>query len=174
MNHTLNILLLGITVGILCHSANARTGGFVQSSYFSTNGGTASGAAESSVIGPDGVRKGECSYSNSNGETVKIKYEESSDGRLIKGSVNGKEEKGDIARVLGECRGAINILSGSVTRGIAQGVEETKERVSEFERTFEQQMENFNRQQEAFINEQSNFFKQMADFTRGFEDSWKF
>ncbi|XP_064086384.1 uncharacterized protein LOC135201409 isoform X2 [Macrobrachium nipponense] len=89
--------------------------GFVQTSYFSTDGGGfASGAAESSVIGPDGIKKGECSYTNSNGESFKIKYEEKSNGQIIKGSVNGKEGKQDIERALGECRGSLTKLSGSV------------------------------------------------------------
>ncbi|MEJ1821207.1 hypothetical protein, partial [Escherichia coli] len=140
MNHMMNILMLGITVGILCHSASAKRGGFVQTSYFSTDGGFASGAAESSVIGPDGIKRGECSYTNSNGETLKIKYEEKSNGQFIKGSVNGKETKQDIERSLGECRGSLTKLSGNLQEGLA----ETQERIAEIDRTFQRQMDIFN------------------------------
>ncbi|XP_064086382.1 uncharacterized protein LOC135201408 isoform X2 [Macrobrachium nipponense] len=168
MNHMMNILILGITAGILCHSASAKRGGFVQTSYFSTDGGGfASGAAESSVIGPDGIRKGECSYTNSNGESFKIKYEEKSNGQIIKGSVNGKEGKQDIERALGECRGSLTKLSGSVQ----EELEGTKERIAEIDRTFQRQMDSFNRQQESFISQQTNFFQQMADFSKRL--AWK-
>lgn len=169
------LLIVGMVVGSsLFQIANGKTAGFVQSSFISTDGGTASGAAESSVTGPDGIRKGECSYTDTEGRSVTITYEEGPNGE-VSATTKATHVDNPKAELL-KCRQSIAALQQGVSQSIEENQKNVNEQMDQFERMFQNQMSMFNRQQQSFAQQHLAFLKQMDDFNKkfqGFSGIWK-
>ncbi|KAK7086406.1 hypothetical protein SK128_013410 [Halocaridina rubra] len=169
MSSSFPVVTLMTFIGLLTfpQSISGTTTGLTQTSFFSTDSGF-SGATSSSFVGPDGIRKGECSYTNKEGRSVTIKFEETAGGQ-----VTARTESNDVTDADAElkiCQAEIAQLEQNLSTSFQESQQRHSESMAELEANMRDQMALFNRQQESFAEQHRQFLRQMSDFNKKMEE----
>ncbi|XP_068248672.1 uncharacterized protein [Palaemon carinicauda] len=152
IEHRMMLVLLAVACSLLeVRGAQVAVAQTICSS--SDEGGCQSGAAQSSSTGPNGITKGECAYINSEGQSIKIKFEEYPDGKINAEANNAEVEP---LLELQQCREAVSV-GQLVAQQNYKAIQGQQQKIQEqIQRQHQQLQEEIFRQHQAIFN-QRNF-----------------